>query len=137
MNAPSPPAPPSATELRSFGLILGGFVIVVAGFALPFLLGRPFPRWPWFVGAGFIAWALTAPASLAPVHTGFIKFGSLASKITTPLLMTGVFFLTIVPTALAMRAFRRDALHRKLDPKATTYRVVHDPEVEKSLDNPF
>ncbi len=130
-------SPPTTSDLRNFGLLLAGFVSIVLGLLFPWLLGKPLAYWPWYLGGVFVLWALLAPASLAPVHRGFLKFGAIMGKITTPVLMTGVFIFTIVPTALVMRVIRRDALHRKLKPEADSYRVVQDPEMEKSLDNPF
>ncbi|MFK7954825.1 MAG: SxtJ family membrane protein [Lysobacterales bacterium] len=137
MTSSRTPPPPTTAELKTFGLLLGGFISLMLGLVIPWLLSRPIPMWPWYVAIVFIVWALLAPASLAPIHHGFLKFGAIMGKITTPVLMTAVFVFTIVPTALVMRVIKRDALHRKLSPEADSYRVVPDPDMERSLDNPF
>jgi len=110
---------------RSFG-----FVIATA-LALLALLnwwhdGR---LWPWMGGAAvlFLIAAVLVPASLNPLNRIWLKFGLLLHKIVNPVIMALLFFGTILPTGLVMRAMRKDLLRLKFDPNADSYWLVREP----------
>ena len=125
-------------RLRFHGplLSLTSFVTYSAG-PRPGRGGGAIPCWPAGVALALVVWSTVAPASLDPLYRAWMRFGLLLSRVTTPLILTLVFLLTIVPTALVMRALRRDPLDRRLDGNAKSYRVESDQTTEKSLDNPF
>ena len=58
--------------------------------------------------------AVTVPDALAPVNRGWMKLGLLLHKITNPVFLGLMFLLAILPTGLAMRAFGKDPMARKL-----------------------
>ena len=111
---------------RSFGIV----------FAIVFLLIAPFPLlgdggvrlWSAGVAAVFGGLAFLAPELLAPLNTLWFKFGMLLSKIMSPIVMGILFFVTVTPTGLIMRARGKDLLRQKLDPDAETYWIEVDPE---------
>jgi hypothetical protein len=72
--------------------------------------------------------AFLAPKLLAPLNTLWFKFGMLLSKIMSPIVMGILFFVTVTPTGLFMRARGKDLLRQKLDPDAETYWIEVDPE---------
>ena len=56
---------PDRRELRNFGLVFAGGLIVFFGLLLPWLFEKPWPLWPW-VGAGaFAGTGLALRGSLA------------------------------------------------------------------------
>ena len=59
------------------------------------------------------------------------------SKITTPLLMTVIFVLVIVPVALILRVLKKDPMRRKLERDASSYRVTGSGADTGSLDKPY
>jgi hypothetical protein len=59
------------------------------------------------------------------------------SKITTPIIMGIVFYVMFAPLGLLMRLFGKDAMARKLDKSAETYRVPSDRPPAKNLEKPF
>ena len=124
-------------ELRQFGITTG--VIVVALFAgfFPWLLERPIPAWPLVMGGVLIVWGLLLPASLGPVYRGWMKFGTVMSRITTPVLMTAIFVVVIVPVALVLRLLKKDPMRRKFDRDASSYRVAGGGAETGSLDKPY
>lgn len=123
--------------LRDFGLITGGIVAGLFGLFFPWLLEFAIPRWPWLVGAVLAAWALLHPASLRPVYRGWMKFGLLLSRITTPLILGIVFFLLILPIGLIMRATGHDPMARRLDPEAKSYRIATEKPPRENVERPF
>ena len=125
-----------ASGLRQFGLTTGAIVAVLFGVIFPYFLDLSWPLWPWIVFAVLGIWAIIAPMSLGPVYRGWMRFGMLLSKITTPLIMTLLFFIAIFPGSLLMRLFRKDPMHRSFDDSAS-YRVkAKQPSVE-NLEKPY
>ena len=111
---------------RSFGIV---FAIVFLLIALFPLLGDGGVRlWSAGVAAVFGGLAFLAPELLAPLNTLWFKFGMLLSKIMSPIVMGILFFVTVTPTGLIMRARGKDLLRQKLDPDAETYWIEVDPE---------
>ena len=51
--------------------------------------------------------------------------------------MGAVFFVVIAPVALVLRIGRWDAMHRRLDPDAESYRVPSKEAPKENLENPF
>lgn len=124
-------------QLRSFGLLLGGMFALVFGLALPWLFGRAWPYWPWIVCAAFAGVALAAPAALRPVHRAWMRFAAVLGTINTYLLLAFAFGVLIVPTAAALRIARRDAMRRRRDPGATTYRETSRVPRPDHMEKPY
>jgi hypothetical protein len=124
-------------ELREFGLVTGAIVIVLFAGFFPWLLERGIPVWPFVVGGVLIVWGLVHPPSLGPVFRGWMKFGLLMSKVTTPIIMTLIFAVVIVPVALIFRTVARDPMARKLDKSLDTYRVPSHSVGAERLDRPY
>jgi hypothetical protein len=114
------------TELRNFGLIVGGIFGALA-------------IWPWVIRGGNVRlWmlglavmlilpALAAPRVLAPAHRAWMALGSALGWVNTRLVLGLIFFGLITPMGLVLRLTRRDPMQRAFDPNATTYRVPRRP----------
>ena len=123
--------------LRDFGLTTGGIVAGLFGVALPWLLDRPWPLWPWIVLAILAVPALIAPMVLKPVYKVWMRFGLLASRVTTPLILGIVFFLVITPMGMLRRMKKHDALNRSFDVNASTYRTQSTQAPKNQFERPF
>jgi len=110
---------------RSFGLV---FAVVFALLALAPLIGGNLPNW-WLaaIAAAFLGAALLVPSILRPLNIVWQKFGAILHAIVNPLTMGILFYVTVTPTALIMRAFGKVPLHLKFDSKADTYWIERDP----------
>ncbi|WP_295543843.1 SxtJ family membrane protein [uncultured Thiohalocapsa sp.] len=126
-----------AAGLRRFALTTAAIVAALFGLLLPWLGGFGWPLWPWALAAVLALWGLIRPAGLRPVYRGWMRFGLLASRITTPLILGLVFFLLFVPMGLVMRLAGHDPMRRKLDPQAATYRVPSRPLPRRSVEKPY
>ena len=107
---------------RSFGFVMAG------AFALLTLLnawhvGR---IWPWTGGlaALFLAAALLRPAILNPLNRVWLKFGLLLHRIVNPVIMALLFYGTVLPTGLVMRALGKDLLRLKRQFEVDSYWIV-------------
>lgn len=123
--------------LRQFGLVTGSIVALLFGLFFPWLLESPIPVWPWIVAGVLGIWALLFPDSLKPVYRGWMAFGLLLSRITTPVIMGAVFFLLFVPIALVMRLAGRDTMARRFATNSKTYRVSSEKAQRESMERPF
>lgn len=123
---------------RDFGLVTGAIVAVLFGLFFPWLFDRALPLWPWIIFAVLGSWGLIAPMSLRPVYNVWMKFGLfMGTYIMTPLIMFIVFYGMFMPMGLLMRLFGKDAMARKLDSTAESYRVSSTKAPAKNLERPF
>jgi len=127
----------SRKGLRDFAFVTSAIVAGLFGVVLPWLFGLQFPMWPWALAAALAMWGLLAPNTLQPVYKGWMRFGLLLSKITTPLIMGGVFLTAIAPMAIFLRIARWDAMRRQLDPSAESYRVESKQPARDNLEKPY
>ncbi len=122
---------------RSFGLVFAGVFAVLA--LLP-LIGGNRPNW-WLaaIAAAFLVAAFLVPAILRPLNIVWQKFGEILHAIVSPLTMGFLFYVTVTPTALIMRALGKVPLHLKFNPKADSYWIERDPPGPdpKSMDRQF
>ena len=109
-----------------------GFGIVFAGvFALIGLLPVPYDgavRW-WAVAlaGAILGAAFLAPRILSPFNHLWMRFGLLLHRTVNPLVMALLFFSTVTPIGLLMRALGKDPLRLKWDRAAASYWIVRTP----------
>lgn len=128
--------PPAMPSLRSFGLILAGFLALVFGTALPLLAGAPTAPVAWAAAAVTGTLALARPAWLAPVFTAWTALGRVLGWINTRLLLGAVFFALIWPVG-ALRRLGGAGVPKRADPAARSYRKSAGPRPADHFDQPF
>ena len=128
---------PDRQELRKFGLIFASGLVLIFGLFFPWLLEKPSPSWPWIAAAGFAGCALVLPQVLKPVFIAWMKFGHVLGWINTRIILGVVFFLIFAPTALLIRLFGKDPMHRQLDATTSTYRVKSEKPPRERMERPF
>ena len=110
---------------RSFGLLIGGVLLLVAG--VHYWKERPdFFVWL-IVGAVFIAVALLMPRTLAPLRRLWLKLGHLLSLVVSPIILALMYVLAIVVTGVLIRLFGKDLLSLKRKPAENSYWIKRDP----------
>ena len=119
---------------RGFGLVFFCFFLIVA--AWPLLSGVSPRLWALAVALIFVALAVVRPAALTPLNKLWFQFGLLLGKIVAPIVMSLVFFLTVLPTGIIMRLLGKDLLNRKIDRSAPSYWVKREDPVG-SMRNQF
>jgi hypothetical protein len=110
---------------RSFGIVM------TAAFTLMSLLNwwHQGHGWRWTIGiaAVFLAATLFYPGVLKPLNQLWLKLGMLLHKVVNPIVMALVFFGTVLPTGLVMRALRTDPLRLKREPNVDSYWIERCP----------
>ncbi len=110
---------------RSFGIVMA---IVLALIALVNYWhdGR---IWLWMAGiaAVFLTAAFVLPAALKPLNWIWFRFGLLLHAVVNPIVLGFMFYLTILPTGLVMRALGKDLLRLKREPDSDSYWIVRQP----------
>lgn len=130
-------APPSAKELRQFGLLLGAVVSVIFGIALPWLANRAFPLWPWFIAGALWLPAIVSPVLLRPVFRVWMKAAAALNWVVTRIVLAFVYYFLVTPMGLVMRLRGRDPMNRTWDKAANSYRKYSDPNERNDMERPF
>lgn len=124
--------------LRDFGLLGGAIAAGLFGSLLPLLHHEPFPILPWAIAGILWVWALIAPATLNGLYQIWMRIGLVLGWINTRIILTVLFYTLIMPIGLVMRVvFRHDAMARKFDADAKTYRIINQVKPINTMEKPF
>ena len=123
--------------LREFGLVTGAAVVGLFGLFFPWMLELDWPVWPWAIAAPLWLLALIHPPWLRGIYRAWMRFGLLASRVMTPLVLGIVFFVMISPMAMVRRLMGKDPMQRALDPDQGSYRVRSLRSPREKLERPF
>jgi hypothetical protein len=92
----------SPAESRKFGLVVGGGFLVLAAVAQ--LRHHPVAAvWRAGVGGLLAILGVARAAWLSPIHREWMALGHALSRVTTPILMSIIFFLVVTPIGLLLR----------------------------------
>lgn len=118
-------APVEMGSERSFGLV---FAVVFALVGLwPLKDGGDARPWALAIALAFLLTALAMPRLLKPLNVLWFRFGLLLHHVVTPVVMGLLFFLTVTPVGLLMRATGKDPLRLGRDPDAPSYWIDRAP----------
>ena len=110
---------------RAFGLVFTIVFLIIGCF--PILSGNQ-PYVPVLIIAGAFALpTLIKPMLLHPLNIVWFKFGVLLHKIVSPMILTLIYVIAVVPTALVLKLFRKDPLRLKLNTDTDSYWIHRDP----------
>jgi hypothetical protein len=104
---------------RRFGLTIGGVFALIAIWK-----AVTWSAWGFLwagLAAAFAISALAQPLLLAPFNRLWLKFGLLLHRIVSPVAMAILFYATILPIGLLMKALGKDPLRLKLEKGASSY----------------
>ena len=135
MNTPTRPVA-TLKEIRSFGLIFSLLVVLIFAGLMPWLFNQSMSVWPFVVSTVTALLALLAPSALRPLHSLFIKLGTLLGFINTQILLFIVFFGLFLPVGIIMWLVRRDILGRKPSTD-DSYRKLSQPRPRDHFERPY
>ena len=106
-------------ELRKFGVVVGAFLLLLAGFLL--WAGRGFALYFIYAGGALLVSGWVAPAVLKPVYLAWMSLAVVMGFIMTRVILTLLYGLLFTPVGLALRILGRDPLEERFLRAAKTY----------------
>ena len=119
---------------KSFGVVFSIVFLIVALY--PLITSAGLRMWALVVSIIFFLLAFLAPKILVLPNKLWFKFGLLLGSIVAPIVITLVYFVTVLPTGLIMRLLGKDLLKQKLDKNAKSY-WIERKERMGSMKNQF
>jgi len=116
-----------APSERSFGLVMTAFFLIVAVGPLLFPPRESVRWWAIAIAVMFLGAALLRPQLLVPLNRLWMKFGHLLHAIVSPIILGLLFYATITPIGILMRAFGKDPIRLRRAPEAATYWIERQP----------
>ncbi|TMH41342.1 MAG: hypothetical protein E6H54_16620 [Betaproteobacteria bacterium] len=115
---------------RKFGWTFAALFVLIGALSHPWLIA---------LGALFAVVTVTRAELLAPLKRAWMRLGELLNRVVSPIVMALIFFAVFTPVGLVMRAFGRDALSLRYEPKADSYWKRREPPgpAEDSFRNLF
>ncbi len=125
--------------LRQFGLMLGGILIGLFGFILPWSWGwDSLPNYGWIIaGTLVLIWALVAPDSMRGLYNGWMRVAMAIGNVINRIILAIVYFIVITPMGLVMRMMGKDPMRRKLDKSVASYRVISKVRDRDHMERPY
>lgn len=120
----------SPADGRRFGLLVGSAFLLLGGI----LFWRGYDVSPavcWVLGGTLFAAGLLIPGRLGPAYRGWMWFALVLSKVTTPIVMSVIYFLVFTPMGLIRRALGLNALVRA---QSGSYWITRDPGTARRSD---
>jgi len=118
--------PVKTSSERGFGLVFAAVFVIVALWPLT---GEDSTvrLWSLAVAAAFVLVAFGAPRLLRPLNRIWAAFGLLLHRVVNPVVMGLIFYLSVVPVGLIMRALGKRPLALGFEPEAASYWIIRDP----------
>jgi hypothetical protein len=109
---------------RAFGLTFAVIFSIVGSIQLWYGLRS---GWAWLTGAAAVALlAVCWPRALALANRAWLKIALLLYKVVNPLVLALIFFTTVTPIGLLLRAFGKDPLRLRRSPAAPSYWIARE-----------
>ncbi|MGH7163820.1 MAG: SxtJ family membrane protein, partial [Planctomycetota bacterium] len=113
--------PPDRTQLRRFGLLVGGIFAALAAYSLVRHAGSTFGWAAAVVGGALLLFGLLAPAGLRAPHRAWMLLGHVLGWINTRVILGVVFYAGFTLTRLYLALRRRDPLQRAVAREGGSY----------------
>ena len=117
-------------DLRSFGVIIGIILLLVAGF-LFYREKESFQTFLYIAGA-FIGFGLIIPIILKPIYIVWMTFAVVLGWFMTRFILSLLFYVIITPIGVVLRIFGKDFLEIKKESVQGSYWNQRDSNLEKN-----
>lgn len=119
---------------KSFGIVFSIVFLLVSIY--PLIHSGKMHIWALFVSSMFMFLAYVSPKLLSLPSKLWLKFGLLIGSIVSPIFISVIYYIAVVPTGLIMRLLGKDILKNKLDDNAETYWIKRKEPIG-SMKNQF
>ena len=106
-------------ELREFGIVVGGVLIVLADIAM--WRGRGVYVYLLAAGIPLAGLGLMLPASLKPFQKAWMALAIAIGFFASRIILTVLFYGVITPTGLLMKLLGKDPLDRRISKEKSSY----------------
>ena len=128
---------PELPELRKFGFIFAGMIVLIFGLLLPWLFGHGFPLWPWVVAAVIVLIATFLPAQLKWIYRPWMIIGFYLGAFNTKLILSILYFLIITPMGFMFRLLSKNAINRPRNKADGSYWKKSKKQQPENLENTY
>jgi hypothetical protein len=104
---------------KSFGLVFAVVFLLVGLY--PLVNNKDILLWPLITAIIFLLLSYLAPKILSVPNKLWFKLGLALGAVVAPIVITLVYFTTVVPIGLIMRLMGKDMLRQKLDKNTKSY----------------
>ena len=126
--------PITQSSEKSFGVVFSIVFLIAALY--PLINSGDIQLWAIIVSAIFLLLAFIAPKVLSIPNKLWFNFGMLLGSIIAPIVISLVYFFTVLPTGIIMRLLGKDLLKQKLDKNSKSYWIKRS-EPLGSMKNQF
>lgn len=126
----------SNAQLRNFGFILAGGLFFLFG-VIPLLREKSLNYLPLIIALGILTISLVKASLLNVIYHPWMKIGHVLGWINTRIILGIIYFVIITPIGLVMKIFGKDAMARKFDANAKTYRLQSQQPQPQDMERPF
>ena len=112
---------PTTKELRDFGLMVGGVLVLIGGFLYWRNPNRDLPMWFAGIGGTLALFGLIVPRALKLVYQLWMAMAFQMGRVMTSVILSVFYFIGFGIIALILRIVGKDPLDRKWTPGAKTY----------------
>ena len=118
---------PSRRELLVFGLLLLIFAGIVGGLIWYKFESPGIAQKVWIAGAALVALFYAVPPIRRPLYLGWMYAAFPIGFVVSHVILGVVYYLVFTPIGLLMRLVGYDPMSRKMDRRAASYWIEHDP----------
>ena len=119
---------------QSFGIVISIVFLIVALY--PLSNSETLHIWALFVSSGLLILSFIAPQAIVLPIKLWLKFAILLGSIITPIVISIIYFIVVVPMGIIMRLLGKDLLKQKLDKNAKSYWIERSEPIG-SMKNQF
>lgn len=129
----------SRSELRKFGLILAGGIMLFFGLLFPLVRGGTIQLtgWPWLLALALVIISLLVPRLLKPVNRGWLFIGNILGYVNTRIILGIIYLLIFTPTAFLFKLLGKDCMERTFDKEVESYCVISKQPKITNLNRPY
>ena len=126
-------------ELRQFGLILSGLIILLFGFYIPWLWSwKLLPNYYMIFGGLCIAlWSVLNTKSIIRLYRLWMRISLIIGKIVNFFVLFFIFFLIITPMGKVRKLYGYDPMLKSFEPNSNSYRIKSRITDRQSIERPF
>ena len=116
----------TSKELREFGLLVGGILVLIAAFGL--YHHRPWAPAVIIIGAALVVLGVVFPKLLLPAHKVWMSIAVVLGAVMSRVVLTLLFYLVLTPVSLLARATGKRFLELGFKEDSASYWVNRGQE---------